>query len=105
MTTPETPTPAGDIIAVEVTASWPADANKRALVSNMHVFQWDPAHDGVYVLLGYTAPPIWLTPEQGRQWVQDNPNQTIPVETLGVFFMTTNVAKEFCRTLAKHPGL
>jgi hypothetical protein len=46
------------------------------LVSNMDVFQWDTARDGIYVLLGHAVAPIWLTPEQTRRWVQENPDHT-----------------------------
>jgi hypothetical protein len=84
---------------------WPSDANSRAQVSNMNAFQWDAERAGIYLLLGHIGPPIWLTTQQALEFMQDNPEPTLPVEALGTFYMNTAIATQFCKALASHLGL
>ncbi|HTX55300.1 MAG TPA: hypothetical protein VMD08_17990 [Candidatus Baltobacteraceae bacterium] len=96
--------PSGDQ-PLTITAAWPETANAGARVSNMHVYQWDQDHTGIYLMMGHLGLPIWVAPDDRQRWEQDHPDNRAAVEPLGAFYMTEKIAKDFCRGLAKHLGL
>lgn len=93
-----------DAESVTITAEWPQSANAGARVTNIHAYQWDKDRTGIYLMLGHLGLPLWVAPDDRERWEQVHPDHRIPVETLGAFYMTEQVAKDFCRRFAAHLG-
>lgn len=91
--------------SVTITAAWPQTANAGARVANIHAYQWDQNHSGVYVMMGHLGIPMWVAPDDRALWEKDHPDNRVPVEPLGAFYMNETVAKEFCKGLAAYLGL
>ena len=97
--------PGGDNDEVTMTVAWPETANTEARVANIHAYQWDQDRTGVYLLMGHVGIPLWLAPDDRQRWEKAHPDRRVAVEPLGAFYMTTKVARDFCKGLASHLGL
>lgn len=92
-----------------VTPVWPEDYAGQAQPVNQVVFaQPIPLgdgglDDGVYMLLGHLAPPIWLDPVAVTDGVQRTQGR-FEIEPRGSFYLSRARAEEIWRVLGRHLG-
>lgn len=94
-------TPAGGKLPVQL--EWPADSTREAAVVTHAAVLWDgeDSLQGVYLLLGHLAPPVWTTPEEAERNLTASGGR-LPVDLRGAFFMTRTRAKELWMALGQH---
>ncbi|MBM4516554.1 hypothetical protein GS876_23545 [Rhodococcus hoagii] len=74
---------------------------------NQFAFTWDNdmqgRQDGMYLLLGHIAPPMWIDAADARARIEAAGNQ-LAVRPRGAFFLSRGRAEELFRTLGQHLG-
>jgi hypothetical protein len=93
--------PGGGRFPVKVV--WPADATRDAAVVTHAAILWDgeDSLQGVYLLLGHLAPPMWESPEDAERQLAESDSR-VPIDMRGAFFMTRARAKELWIALGQH---
>ncbi|OBG25428.1 hypothetical protein A5673_09075 [Mycobacterium sp. E3198] len=89
---------------ITITAAWPSAANSGARVSNIHAYQWDKDRLGIYLMVGHVGLPVWVAPGDRERWEQEHPDNRVPVDVLGAFYMNRADATALCIGLARHLG-
>jgi hypothetical protein len=93
---------------VQVDFAWPAGAAQGAKVVNQFLLA-DGAPtgtggpDGVYLLVGHLAPPIWRSPEEARKILNENGGR-LRIEQHGTFHLSRARLEELYDVVGRHLG-
>lgn len=89
---------------VEVRALWPEGLVESAQLVNQFAIATDlTSPDGVYILMGHFAPPIFSSPEHAQQRMEQL-GGAVTIMPRGAFYMTRSNAADLRDFLTTHLG-